>query len=110
MQKPKKRNEYLFKILWSKSYIGVAINNIKNKELTTPLTTFYFWPREDGWKLLKAELDSKPWMTEESKFEILNAYTLIIKYWLENIKNKSLSNQKLALQNLNLNFDFLGMN
>ena len=78
-------NKFVFKILWSTSWVGVAVDEVDSKNYRTPLTAFYFWPREDGWKLLKAELDSKPWMTEKSKTKILNDYTLLLNFWLKNL-------------------------
>lgn len=100
-------SKYLFKILWSKTYIGIAIDEIYQKNCLIPLTVFYFWPQKDGWKLLEAELDSKPWMVDKAKQEILNGYTLIIKYWLENV------NENINLQNISIggiNFEILAIN
>ena len=109
MVKYKKPPKYLFKVLWSKTYVGIAINEIYKENCTLPLTTFYFWPREDGWKLLKSELDSKPWMEEEAKLEILNGYTNIIHYWLKNV-NKKFSTQNFYSQDFNININVLAIN
>jgi 30S ribosomal protein 3 len=100
---------FLFKVLWSKSFIGIAVNEQQKENLSIPLTSFYFWPREDGWKLLKAELDSKPWMTETSKTEILNDYTLILNFWSKNL-DKNLEIHRLKRHGLNFEMDFLGIN
>jgi 30S ribosomal protein 3 len=102
-------NKYLFKILWSQTYIAIAINELYEKNYDIPLTTFYFWPREDGWKLLKSELDSKPWLIEKSKLEILNGYTLLINFWLKNINQKT-NILKQTTNHLNLNLDILAIN
>lgn len=107
METSKIKTKYLFKVLWSKTYIGIAINKVYQKDFNVPLTVFYFWPQEDGWKLLKAELDSKPWMNEKSKQEILNGYTLIINYWLENV-NKNINIQDAKIPNLKV--DILAIN
>ena len=109
MQNPNTQSKYLFKILWSKTYVGIAINEIHKKNCTIPLTTYYFWPREDGWKLLKAELDSKPWMAEKAKLEILNGYTIIVNYWVENINN-NIKIQNPNIKNLDLNVEILAIN
>lgn len=109
MKQTKTQSKYLFKILWSRTYIGIAINEIHKENYDLPLTTFYFWPREDGWKLLKAELDSKPWMAEQSKLEILNGYTAIINYWLQNV-NENINTIKPKTDNLKLNVDILAIN
>jgi 30S ribosomal protein 3 len=103
------KNKYLFKILWSQTYIAIAINEVYEKNYDIPLTTFYFWPREDGWKLLKSELDSKPWLLEKSKLEILNGYTVLINYWLKNINQKT-NILRQTIKNLNLNLDILAIN
>jgi 30S ribosomal protein 3 len=102
-------NKYLFKILWSQTYIAIAINEIYEKSYSIPLTTFYFWPREDGWKLLKSELDSKPWLLEKSKLEILNGYTLLVNYWIKNVHHKT-NLLKQTINILNLSVDVLAIN
>lgn len=58
---------------------------------------------------IKAELDSKPWMAEQSKLEILNGYTSIINFWLMNV-NKNINSIKPNTENINLNVDFLAIN
>nr|QWK41918.1 hypothetical protein [Protohalopteris sp.] len=80
------KNKYTFKIIWGRSYIGLAVDKRLNKDIMIPLTTFFFWPRENGWELLKMELSNKPWITKEDRIEILNGYTLIINYWLSNVQ------------------------
>jgi hypothetical protein len=107
MKKQKNRSKYFFKILWSKTYIAIAINEIYKENYDIPLTTFYFWPLEDGWELLKAELDSKPWIDNQSKIEILNGYTYIIYFWLKNI-DKNINTLKSNTQNLK--FTILALN
>ena len=109
MKQYKNQSKYLFKVLWSKTYIGIAINEKHKENLDIPLTTFYFWPREEGWELLKAELDSKPWINEKSKIEILNGYTVILNFWLKTIY-KTTNTKKLDTKSLPLNIDLLGMN
>lgn len=109
MNNQKIGSKYLFKVLWSKTYIGIAINEIYKENYDIPLTTFYFWPREEGWKLLKAELDSKPWMDNQSKIEILNGYTTISRFWLQNV-DKNINTIKPNTKNLKLNVDILAIN
>jgi len=99
-------NQFIFKILWSTSWIGVAVDEVDNKNYRTPLTAFYFWPREDGWKLLRSELESKPWMNQKVKQELLNNYTSIVNFWLENINNKT-KIENITPKDLNLQLEFL---
>lgn len=104
-----KKNKYFFKVLWSQTFIAVAIDEIYQKNYVIPLTTFYFWPREDGWDLLKAELDSKPWLLDKSKIEILNGYTVLINYWIKNLSE----NRNILKRNensLSLNLEILAIN
>lgn len=109
MKHSESQSKYVFKVLWSKTYIGIAINEKHKENLDVPLTTFYFWPQEEGWELLKAELDSKPWISEKSKIEILNGYTVILNFWLKTIY-KTTKTKKPNTKSLSLNIHILGMN
>lgn len=80
-----KNNNYLFKIIWGKSHIGLAVDKKLESGITFPITTFFFWPRENGWELLQRELFMKPWITREESIEILNGYSTMINYWLSNV-------------------------
>lgn len=81
-----KKYKYNFKVIWGKQTIGIAINKILKNSKTYPITTFFFWPKENGWELLKTQLYTKPWTSEEDRLEILNGYNKIITYWLKNVK------------------------
>ncbi|CAM9092967.1 unnamed protein product [Choristocarpus tenellus] len=99
------KNNYSFKIIWSKNYLGLAVNQ-KQKNISIPITSFFFWPRENGWELLKAELFNKPWMLKEDCIEILNNYTILINYWLIN-SNKIEGITKLVQDSSKLNFELI---
>ena len=79
-------NNYRFKIIWGRTYIGLAVDKKLQGNVIYPITSFFFWPRENGWELMKDELNRKPWMTKEETITILNGYTTIINYWLKNVK------------------------
>lgn len=79
----------MIKILWLDNNVAIAIDHIVGTNLS-PLTCYFFWPRNDAWEQLKNELDSKPWIKELDKIQILNYTTEIINFWQEKGKNKSL--------------------
>lgn len=82
--------EFTFKVLWLDNNVAIAIDHIIG-ENTSPLTSYFFWPRNDAWEQLKSELDSKPWIEEVQKIDLLNKATEIINFWQEKGKNNSIS-------------------
>nr|YP_011007503.1 putative plastid-specific 30S ribosomal protein [Sporochnus bolleanus]WAM64932.1 putative plastid-specific 30S ribosomal protein [Sporochnus bolleanus] len=99
-------NNYLFKIIWSKNYLGFAVDKILQNNLTLPLTTFFFWPKENGWELLKEELSYKPWISKNDSIDILNGYNLILNYWLLNV-NEMEGIKKIIQDSSKFNFELL---
>jgi len=96
---------FTFRILWLDNNVAIAIDHIVGQN-TSPLTSYFFWPRNDAWEQLKTELDSKPWISETDKIELLNKATEIINFWQEKGKNESL----IALQEKFPDFIFVGSN
>nr|YP_009396904.1 Plastid-specifi c 30S ribosomal protein 3 [Ophidocladus simpliciusculus]ARW66090.1 Plastid-specifi c 30S ribosomal protein 3 [Ophidocladus simpliciusculus] len=82
-------SKFIFRVLWLDNNVAIAIDYIIGKSIS-PLTSYFFWPRNDAWEQLKKELDSKPWIFEDDKVSILNKATEIINFWQEKGKNKSL--------------------
>lgn len=98
----KKKYKYKYKVLWCPTYIGIAINTSEN----IPLTSFYFWPQNDGWTFLKKDLERKPWVPRRARIEMLNGYTKILNYWTKKNNTKNLN--RIKCKQKTVSFEILG--
>ncbi len=81
---------FVLKVVWLDKDIALAIDHVIGKG-TSPLTAYYFWPRNDAWQQLKDELDSKSWILESEKIDLLNQATEIINFWQEHGKHTTMN-------------------
>jgi|TARA_B100000768_G_C11267445_1_gene371749 30S ribosomal protein 3 len=87
----KKQFRLKLKIAWFKNFLGLAIDQVSSNQQYS-LTPYYFWPRTEAWEQLKLELDSKLWLTQEEKMEVLKTTGDVMNYWLSYRDTKTSKN------------------
>ena len=76
----KLKPKFKINIIWLENELGIAVDQIQSGE-QIPLTKYFFWPKIDAWYQIKRELETKSWISNEEKAQLLNSTAAIMNQW-----------------------------
>jgi 30S ribosomal protein 3 len=73
--------EYRLTFLWLDKTLACGVDQVFSRGNAAPMTEYYIWPRSDAWDDMKTSLESKAWVGDAEKVQLLNRLTAVINFW-----------------------------
>jgi 30S ribosomal protein 3 len=80
---------FSFRLIWRENSLGIALDQ-SYKNNSFPLTSYYYWPKNDAWSQLRLDLKTKTWISPEEQTFLLNTTSDILNHWQASAKQSGI--------------------